>query len=1048
MAEIKIHSLCTVGILKHYNQNYLFHEQRTDFTGQNGVGKSIIADLLQIIFVAKRKYIKFGTTGINPDKRAIHTLPYKQNEAYAFLNIEAEENKFIVVGICISSNKGTPLRPFVILNSSNLNSDMQDILLDSPLEFNAFLSKSNRILPIQKAASKLANTDKVFLTYFTYSDDLNKYYSFLYNKGILPINLANDTNLKAFSTVLQSFSRANTLKLSSSRSLKDFLFETTEDELLKEYKKLESNLSELLTGYLRLDSKIKDITRKQQKLTKLKELENAKSQIKFEYHKSKLILNWNNNELASKNLENARKELDSNTNSQKKSSTRKQRIERLLKIAESQKTEVEDKIELLNNYALLSNKTKPIESEIKALKELELPNVGHEDLTQIAVQDFKLEAKYEDIKSLVPKTHELLTRYSTVKNLEVAYDEQQKVIESINGSLKGELNAKSKLLKVLNETEPESLLGHVLKKKKSLTREQETILISLLDVGLTKPPKPTNRSRFATSTDLINTHNIELDSENNGSWLKMGEIKEFFTNNNEHRLFDDSKNFSTMINERAETIKKEIEQIKHQIFSLSQVKKGSSYDKSLLDREFDLDISDYSNIKNTKTVLEFLAHKNKRISSLEESIRDIFDEKVSLEKQLKIEGDNIPELQNELNSKRKVKDIRVSKLSNTLANETNILTKLETELARIQIIENTAVSTFDDCKTELESSTELFSEKYPDIDIDFLKPSDITVANIETVETNLNQTEQDYFTEYKTLVNLFEETKNERDLSVKLQIENRIYGFSILEQTLLGNKIKHLDNITPVLKDMNLERAEFVNDIYEKMIKIFSKTREQYERYETLIKDLNRFFKDKKISEEYYFSLVFSENNAFSIDWIYNLQEKASSVFLSDELQMGETVENFIEDFFSKVTSNKAKVNFEDLLNPKTYFELSVKLVDENGYEIPGSTGETYSAIVLLGIARLSKVQGENRNGLKFIILEESSNLDNTNFNTFPKVAKENGYQIITMTPKPYGSDSADGWYLHHLIKGKTDNNINYPIPASYFKTKNSRQDLKLYLQK
>lgn len=50
----RIYSLSTLGLIHHYENDYLFHNMRTDFVGDSGSGKSIIADLLQLILPAPK----------------------------------------------------------------------------------------------------------------------------------------------------------------------------------------------------------------------------------------------------------------------------------------------------------------------------------------------------------------------------------------------------------------------------------------------------------------------------------------------------------------------------------------------------------------------------------------------------------------------------------------------------------------------------------------------------------------------------------------------------------------------------------------------------------------------------------------------------------------------------------------------------------------------------------------------------------------------------------------------------------------------------------
>ena len=52
----RIYSLSTLGLIHHYENDYLFHNMRTDFVGDSGSGKSIIADLLQLIFAGSEMF--------------------------------------------------------------------------------------------------------------------------------------------------------------------------------------------------------------------------------------------------------------------------------------------------------------------------------------------------------------------------------------------------------------------------------------------------------------------------------------------------------------------------------------------------------------------------------------------------------------------------------------------------------------------------------------------------------------------------------------------------------------------------------------------------------------------------------------------------------------------------------------------------------------------------------------------------------------------------------------------------------------------------------
>ena len=96
----RIYSLSTLGLIHHYENDYLFHNMRTDFVGDSGSGKSIIADLLQLIFAGSEMFE--SATRTMDEKRELDGLvlrtPHKGIDiGYTFLNIEIQSRHYIVI---------------------------------------------------------------------------------------------------------------------------------------------------------------------------------------------------------------------------------------------------------------------------------------------------------------------------------------------------------------------------------------------------------------------------------------------------------------------------------------------------------------------------------------------------------------------------------------------------------------------------------------------------------------------------------------------------------------------------------------------------------------------------------------------------------------------------------------------------------------------------------------------------------------------------------------------------------------------------------------
>ena len=96
----RIYSLSTVGIIHHQENDYIFHPARTDFIGDSGSGKSIIADLLQLIFVGASAF-RSATIPVQgkrePDGLVLRSPGKSLDYGYAFVNIEVADGHALLL---------------------------------------------------------------------------------------------------------------------------------------------------------------------------------------------------------------------------------------------------------------------------------------------------------------------------------------------------------------------------------------------------------------------------------------------------------------------------------------------------------------------------------------------------------------------------------------------------------------------------------------------------------------------------------------------------------------------------------------------------------------------------------------------------------------------------------------------------------------------------------------------------------------------------------------------------------------------------------------
>lgn len=111
--------------IHHQKNDYIFHPYCTDFIGDSDSSKSIIADLLQLIFVGSSVF-RSATIPVKdrrePDGLVLRSPGKSLDYGYAFVNIEIANGQFVTVSAYLeSTSKAT--RPFIVQAGLTIEQD-------------------------------------------------------------------------------------------------------------------------------------------------------------------------------------------------------------------------------------------------------------------------------------------------------------------------------------------------------------------------------------------------------------------------------------------------------------------------------------------------------------------------------------------------------------------------------------------------------------------------------------------------------------------------------------------------------------------------------------------------------------------------------------------------------------------------------------------------------------------------------------------------------------------------------------------------------------
>ena len=1040
-----IYALSTVGILKHYNQDYLLHEQRTDFTGANGVGKSIIADLFQLIFVNDRQLFQFGTEGYKKDDRQIQKLPYKCRDGYVFLTIEIELDKFVCIGVCIPNSTNRPLKPFII----TADPDSQRTMVNRSFgrtqlpTASQFINEQKQICSIDEIGRHFRDKYGLFFEHYSTSEQKDEHYARLYDQHLLPIDLSVPSSKKSFAKIIQSFSRARSGG-SRSDELKDFLFDGVETELEQSFDIHKIEIERLLQDYKDLQAFILDLEAKQLQLEELHRLGEIRLNSQKAYLSGNCGFSLHASNKAQALYDAKIKEYEAIVLNLGKLAKELPKISHLSDGYQKLSFSCEQKLEVLAKCQEKADAIRELNRRIKQLTLEDLPEVKETFIGNFLIDDYDDQELLKRLRTFIP----IYKKYGSIALIEIQTDSQKQIIQERKEYLNTQLSYHKVVNELFSNANENTLIAQVLNSNLSISPAQEAVLFYFLQTYWGKP-ESADYPYYAEGFKFFDNEHIQINSSIGGYWLRLGDLNIAIPALDHEPILGDPNLRSDAIKNLIERTEKLINEGQEELKQIQFFEKGQSFNPILAPFLTDMDaqLYDYAisaDLALTAQLVLQLDGKTERLVQERDELQ------AQLNNQLSLSGisinTEINELiileKNNLNCWKIRADYFFSRKTKDSAMEAAIretsLPAVELQVEDKKAIVNRAMVNYLTDRTALET-------KYPELIMAELP--EMNYESVEALKNQFNDATVSYQAYYRATCELFPETARGVNLEISTELREGEFSFPLLERVLLG-KIRFRDQIAEELRNSNHTRYKLVKSIHETMLKVFVKTKTKFDEYRTQIRDLNLFFRDKVISNKYFFQVEFQPSSEIPIEWINQLQSQSQFSYQPDELPLGQPVEAFVEDFFKAATGYRKRIAFRDLLDPRTYFTLDAGLSNDDGKETSGSTGETYSAKVLLGIGRLSKLQSQNRPGIRFIILEETANLDKTNFNNFPAIADEFGYQIITMTPKPFGSDATDGWYLHHLLPGIQDTDINYPYPASYFKTNTGKEELAAYLKR
>lgn len=1074
----RIYSLSTIGLIHHQEFDYKFHGFRTDFIGESGSGKSLIADLIQLILVGSEAFESAtrGTDIRDPEGMVLRSDHRSSGLGYAFLNVEMAPGKYLVVGTYLET--GNRNAQAFIVQKGYLWPNIE--YLSAPIFFTTFL-KEDEILPVDALADWLDHQGFHIKSWQRYKE----FHKILFKEKIVPLDLASsDRLLKDYAEILQSFSRGKMLDTSNSESLKLFLFGNQETKrIMENYRSAEKDMESAIGEYGSNLREIERVTQKQKALSDLKLLKDDRDRALNTWLLQHLLFRYQETCKFQRDIKQC---VDNYHDAVRHKSV----ISILLN------NEIRD---LTACNEELFNKQKITQEEFDEVSPLNKQLIDISDwMNKLNCSFQELSIKYNAYKSdqtslsilkpflILLKQKNIEKEFSSLPFSKTPLEFMKYLSYNLAEKLE-EIRQKELLLKFVNIDNPESLGTWAINQNRAFTIEEESAIIHFQN--LSRKKQVDFQDYLPDPAELILSLSI-VEREADGFWININGIRRYIEFVVEQILnTTDGDKIRSYFALHSNNLEKDIIAAKKQFATYQNIQ--------------DI-LNNYDNVAQIMSAFDRREHllQHEEIPSLNISeerfkeYQDLYQQKTSISKKFADAKRNKTGIDIELKSKEST--LRAYHLINTSINEIekpqtevqSLLNKFQRKISQDEpndFEKDGFIETLNHSKNKIdffENEWKLVEEK---LSIASKLP---TINNdLENSIDELQKAKEEYLTIFESLPKILisEDQIPYPQLEYNAYFELNI-KYSTKYQNLIENyipseayRLANSDNFIELAKNLLPEafhnaistnsEENAIDKISSYLIRINEKNRQLNSRkiqkiktlldevdeimtlQENTVRRIDNYLKSgAQITGGYSARLRKTAAGNYPRSWMSMFKDMVEDEQLSAGLQNGSgkkyDLHELMKNAFIKCGGPiHASAKPIDLLDPSNYYTLSFKMESESGRVNKGSTGQTYAAIALLCIARLSIMSHEEGKSIdpavRIMPIDEAEGLG-SNYDMLYDIAQKYDYQLISLSIGPVGKFVDGEQFLYMLHKNmEVEQPVNYtPVAILCDADRDGRTDI------